>query len=139
MISDVELRVGGSNMVVSSLRPTVAFVWQATEPGWPANLIALVHTECNPTTGALFYGDCKQDLAYSTLPDLLAAFLGGEMMVAMADGKAKALEMLRPVREHWFQESTASCGGWRALILATGGASIQVPAWKDEAITLVEQ
>ena len=139
MISDVELRVGGSDTAVSSLRPAVAFVRRAAEHSWPANVIALVHTECNPTTGALFYGDREQDLAYSTLPDLLAAFLGGEMKAAMADGKAKALEMLRPVREHWFQESAASRGGWRALILATGGASIRVPARKDEAIALVEQ
>jgi hypothetical protein len=139
MVSDVDLRVGGSDAAASSLRPTVAFLRRAAEHGWPANVIVLVHTECHPTTGALFYGNREQDSAYSNLPDLLAAFLGGEMKAAMADGKAKALEASRPVREHWFQESAASRGGWRALILASGGASIRIPSRKDEVIALVEQ
>jgi hypothetical protein len=77
MVSDVDLRVGGSDAAASSLRPTVAFLRRAAEHGWPANVIVLVHTECHPTTGALFYGNREQDSAYSNLPDLLAAFLGG--------------------------------------------------------------
>ena len=131
--------MGGSDAATSSLRPAVAFVRRATERGWPANVIALVHTESNPITGGLFYGSREQDAAYSTLPDLLDAFVGGEMKAAMADGNANALQAPRPAREHWFQEGAASRGGWRALILASSGASIRVPARKDEAIALVER
>ncbi|KAH0825637.1 hypothetical protein J3R83DRAFT_13484 [Lanmaoa asiatica] len=139
MISDVGLRVGRNKAAASSLSPAIAFVHRATERGWPANIIALLHTESNPVTGALFYGDRGEHAAYSALPDLLDAFVGEGMRAAMVDGKAKALGAVRPEREHWFQESAASRGGWRGLILVTGGSTIQVPARKDEAIALVER
>lgn len=121
------------------MEPAVAFVQQATDGGYPANVIAVVHTEPDPVTGALSYGNRSEGPAYSTLVDILDAFVGGRMKAAMEDGKTKASEAVRPGREHWFQESAVSRGGWRGLILVAGGPAIRVPARKDEAIALVER
>ena len=97
LIFNVELRMEESDIATSSLSPAIALVQQATEHGLPANVITLIHTESNPITGSLFYGSREQDAVYSTLPDLLDAFVGGETKVVMVDGKAKALQVPRPV------------------------------------------
>ncbi|KAI9568142.1 hypothetical protein HD554DRAFT_2172540 [Boletus coccyginus] len=139
VVASVGMGVGRAREATSTLLPAAQFVRQSTRCGWPANVAVVLQSRSNPATGALFYGTQSETPAFSTLPLILDAFVGGDVKAAMQDASAKASQGTRLEGGSWFQECASSRGGWRLLVVLGDGPAICVPARKDEAVGLVER
>lgn len=138
-VAPFNLKVGGNKEAAAKLQHTATFLRRTIDSGYPANTFLLLETKSSLTTGAMFYGNQEGKPRYSTLPDLVSSFLGGEMLEAMANASATACGGERPQPENFFQHGASSRGGWRGLLVLAEGPTVSVPSRKEEAVNLVER
>ncbi|KIK73851.1 hypothetical protein PAXRUDRAFT_29218 [Paxillus rubicundulus Ve08.2h10] len=78
--ADVIITIGHNKLEASKLDATVEFLHSTSEAGCPANVAIVLQTDCHLVTGAMQYGERDGALAYTTVLDLLHAFLGEALL-----------------------------------------------------------
>lgn len=138
MLAEVEMSVGGSAEAARRLRPAVEFLHNATRCCCPANTFVIVESSSSLTTGAIAYGREEKQQRYATLPNLVSAFLGGDVISAMSDGSAFARQAKASEKPSFFQGSARVRGGWRGLFLIADGPTVRIPGRKDEVVRMID-
>ena len=135
---DMALRVSGNKAATLSLQPAIGFLCQLIESGHPANSILVMESKSSLVTSGILYGMKNKELAFTTLPGILEAFIRPNFLYEVTKVSTTACKADTPVQWHQFQENTSCCGGWCGLFLVAKGPTVHVPAHKDEAIELIE-
>lgn len=114
------------------------FVGQSRQIHFPANVMAVLRTSCDPVTGALKYGMQAEGAVHSHLGDVVRAFLGDDLLHEMQSANSIACSSSDP-ENGFFLESRSSRGGWRGLFLAVSNPSFEEEKLAGEAVRLVQR
>jgi hypothetical protein len=82
--------MGNHAAAATSLADAVNFLDESSALGCPAHVIIILQTEADHITGSIRYGARDGRPAYSSIGDVLTAFLGQRFLDSVANAKATA-------------------------------------------------